>query len=753
MLNSLRGGLSPAASSCSLIALAAAGVVAFAPQARAQEDKSPTAEGSSASELIVTAERNKAAATAPTKGSVTETQPEAIISHQYIEQVTPETGDYTTTVLIAPSMAGITSNGGGVGETNKVTLRGFQDGQYNVTYDGVFYGDTNDPTHHPASFFPASTIGSAVVDRGPGAAGDLGQANYGGAIHFFSPDVSEAFGLRQKATYGSFNTRSFVTTLQSGAIQQLGGTKILVNLDERMSDGELSFSKGKAFNQLLKVVTPIGPDASLTLFGTYNYTRFYQSDAGPGETWAQVLAYGKNFALNNIPTDEHYYKYNHQAKRSDFEYIDFRDNLGGGLNLEDQGYTYFYSNKTISADDVSGLVGAPNTSHPGDKLLPATDIGGYDKGNRYRVFGDILRVNKDWSFGTLKTGVLVETASTDRHNLLLDLTQGVPDLKYSSLTTPVVKNVSNVKTLELSSWFQYQLFADFAWRPTDNLTVTPGIKYVNLKRNVNAAMENSGGGGFLRGPLVGSETYEKPLYFLTANYRFQPDWSVYFQYATGFLIPSLSTLYVNSLSLNQLKPQESTNYQVGTVYSHGDFTFDADAYKIDIANLQIPDPTGQFYINAGDGQYYGVEGEAAYALPFGVTLFANGSLNRSKVNHAPVPNSPSWTAAVGGLYYHGPWSGSLTFKQVGHLAAFINGAAPTVTPDGVALAAGQPRQIGPYSTTDASIAYDFGHFKLKLAGFNLFDHRSITSITGPTASDLYTFQAGRQLQATIEAKF
>ena len=67
-------------------------------------------------------------------------------------------------------------------------MRGFQDGKYNITYDGIAFGDTNNPTHHAADYFPTSTIGAVVVDRGPGAAGDLGQANYGGAIHFFSPD-------------------------------------------------------------------------------------------------------------------------------------------------------------------------------------------------------------------------------------------------------------------------------------------------------------------------------------------------------------------------------------------------------------------------------------------------------------------------------------------------------------------------------------------------------------------------------------
>jgi iron complex outermembrane recepter protein len=748
-----RGGLGPTALCSSVLALVAVGALASAGQAQAQ-DGHPTAEGSSADELVVTAERNKAAATAPTKGSITETQPESIISSQFIQQVVPATGDYTSVVLIAPSIGGIPSNGGGVGETNKATLRGFQDGQYNITYDGIFYGDTNDPTHHPASFFPASTIGTAVVDRGPGAAGDLGQANYGGALHYFSPDVSSAFGIRQNATFGSYNTRAFVTTIQSGEISQLDHAKILLNFDERLSDGELSYSSGKAFNQLAKIQAPVGSNGTLTLFAAYNYTRFYQSDAGPGETWQQVQLYGKDFALTNDPNDEHYWGYNHQAKRSDFEYIDYKGAFADGVSVENQGYTYFYSNKTISVDDITGLVGGTNTSHPADKLLPQTDIGGYDKGNRYRVFGDIMRVNKNWAWGTLKAGGMVETSSTDRHNLLIDLTQdGAPDLKYSSLTTPVVKNVSNVKTLEDSSWFQYQLFADLELRPMDNLTITPGFKYVHLKRDVNAVMENSGISGLVRGPLVGTDTFEKPLYFLTANYRIQPDWSMYFQYATGFLIPSLSALYVNNISLNQLQPTTTVNYQAGSVYSHGNFSVDADVYKIDVKNLQVADPTGQFYVNQGDGSYYGVEGEAAVALPMDVTLFANGSLNRNRVGGQEVTNAPSWTAATGALYHHGPWGASLTFKQVGRLVAFYNGGTATVTPDGVALAPGQARKIGPYSTTDASISYDFGHFRVKLAGFNLFDNRTITSITGPAAKDLYTFQAGRQIQGTIEAKF
>jgi len=60
---------------------------------------------------------------------------------------------------IAPSIgAGVSPNGPGLAET-KVTLRGFQDGEYNVTSTRDPFGDTNNPTHHSTSYFPARIIG------------------------------------------------------------------------------------------------------------------------------------------------------------------------------------------------------------------------------------------------------------------------------------------------------------------------------------------------------------------------------------------------------------------------------------------------------------------------------------------------------------------------------------------------------------------------------------------------------------------
>jgi iron complex outermembrane receptor protein len=113
--------------------------------------------------------------TAPAKSSLDTTQPQTIINKSYIEDSVSETGTYTSILAIAPSMTGTDLNGPGLSDNGvKNTLRGLPDGSFGLSYDGIPFGDTNGPTHHSESYFPASTIGSILVDRGPGNAGNLG---------------------------------------------------------------------------------------------------------------------------------------------------------------------------------------------------------------------------------------------------------------------------------------------------------------------------------------------------------------------------------------------------------------------------------------------------------------------------------------------------------------------------------------------------------------------------------------------------
>jgi len=727
------------------------------------------AEGSDAQSVIITAERNIGAKNAPVKASLDQVQPESIISHDFIDAITPETGNISTVVFIAPSISGISGNGGGIGNYFSTTMRGFSDGNYNVTYDGIAFGDTNNPTHHPNDYFPTSTIGSAVVDRGPGAAGDLGQANYGGAIHYFSPQVSDTFNAVQKLTYGSFDTAASVTAINTGTQSWLAGGKLWANFDERYSNTELSYSSGDTFNQTLKYVLPIGNKFQLTAFFEHAWSKYYFPDSnGPGETLQQTEAYGKDFQLTDIPTDEHYYKFNYERKQTYFNYFDAKYTIDPKLSIEDEPYIYFYSNKTISSNNNSALIGVDNSA-PKATGSP-TDIDGYNKRNDYTVYGDILRLNDQLPFGLLKVGALVEGSGTYRQKAYFDETTGEPDDQYTPKKDPGLTAPTNCKTCEHSYWQQEQVFVDFDWTPIDQLKISPGFKYVNFRRTINAAEDTlTVNGASVVGPINGSNTYDSPLYFLTANYKITPSWSFYGQYATSFLIPQLSELQVPGVNLQKLAPETTTNYQTGTVFSKGRLTVDADLYLI-VANntnvsCNVPNGLGGVdaaSCNAGKVHYDGFEGEGAYAFTNGLTLFINGSINNAR-QFAQAANAatglagnpaqelagvPAWTDALGGLYRNGQWQASLTYKQVGNemVAGALNG---------------KQIRLPVYDTVNGDIAYNFSRFQIKVQIFNLFDHRQIInyvpsgSETGlfQTNGGFYTYQSGREIDATLTARF
>src|ERR1700737_4552048 len=117
-----------------------------------------------------------APAQARSQGSLTATEPKSTISRHYIENSTAPTANYSDIVQIAPSVSSVNPNGAGLMESQGLSIRGFQDGQFNVTFDGIPFGDANDFTHHSTSFFTSKNIGGITVDRGPGDASQIGFA-------------------------------------------------------------------------------------------------------------------------------------------------------------------------------------------------------------------------------------------------------------------------------------------------------------------------------------------------------------------------------------------------------------------------------------------------------------------------------------------------------------------------------------------------------------------------------------------------
>jgi len=718
------------------------------------------------SDIIVTGSHT--AESAPLTVSLATTQPQSAVGRDYIDHAVP-TADFNTLVLLTPgvSLSGA-GNGFGFSET-KVTIRGFQDGEYNVTYDSIPFADTNNPTHHSTAFFPSNTIETVVVDRGPGNASQLGQATYGGNVNLYSRAVSDTAGGQAEAILGNWNSFIARAEVQSGRIEKLGGVRFVLAGQYLESDGALTYSPVGSKNLFGKAVVPIGTANTLTVMSSWNRNFYYQSDVLKGATCgsatkgvtgfanaalgtdgkplaqltgencaasSQIGVYGKNYGLSNDPTQQDYWRYNRTDKTTDFSYLRLQTQLGAGVSMDNRAYMYGYTNNTLSGNTgnvVTGFTGAGTAASPYKGVNgPTTDILGYDKLNKYRVFGYIGQVDYDFGLGKLRVGGWYEYAVTDRHNFDLDRTTGLPSYneKFNNGSGTAAANAlptiaqANINFVQHSTWNQYQLFGELEIRPVDGVSITPGVKYVHFTRGVDAALNQK-----TRAPLDTSATWTKALPFLTASWRVTPSWSFYGQYAQGMYVPDLSSFYSSSGSLSTaldaLKPQTTTNYQVGTVWHGATVSLDADAYIIDVSNkIGTCTTVGcdtSLLVNIGQVRYKGVEGGASVMPVHGLTLFANGSYNdaHSVTTDAQIAKAPFSTAAAGFVYRRGGFRLSFDHKITGPQYASEYSGAPG------------PRlyRIRPYGIATASVSQDIGqHLRLGATVSNVFNSRAITAI-------------------------
>ena len=708
------------------------------------------AQGAAGQVVEITAARNSVAAAAPTQANLTATQPESIISRAFIENSIAPTGNFNTIAGIAPGASTQPSpNGPGAADT-KTVMRGFQDSEYNVTWDGIPFGDTNDPTHHSTSYFPAAVIGGVAVERGPGNASNLGQATYGGSINLFSKTPAPTRGTEVYYSRGDWNTNLYGVAFESGKMGANEAT-LQLNAQKVKSDGYLSYNTMDGANFVAKYQQKLGNNTKMTVFATYNDIKTGVPDSTSGATLAQAGKFGKSYSLNDDPSSQGYYGYNTVHKKTDMEYLRLQTNWGNGFQTDNNLYSYFYDNATFAGFDASGYLGhgiiaagaGTNASSYSGAKVAAGGILGYDKLNHYRVTGDIFKATEHFDAGLLRAGLWMEHADTDRHQYGMDISK----MTYLDPTFAG----KGTKFNQGSGWNQYQPFVEFEWAATDSMTVTPGYKYVHFTRSVNA-IKNQGSSV----PANFSETFTANLPFLTVNQALGKEDAVYAQYAKGMQAPILGDALQVVTPANAPDPQTTTNYQFGVVHKSDRFIFDADIYYIDFDNQIGSDVVaGQtVFFNQGGTVYKGVELEGTWLVGGGMSLYANYSNNSAKfksgnpVGVGTISKAPKMTSAFGVLYNEGAWNASLIYKLVGEQYA-VNGEVDAY-------------KIGAYANTDLNISYTFEHpgmmlkkLKVQLSAYNLADSQKVTSIKkGSTVSlDQYAWQAPRSYMLSLKGYF
>ena len=737
----------------------------------------------------------------PSQASLDATQPTSIVAQKFVQDIVPVTGDYSQTIKFTPSFSFSAPNGAGGSESKSQVLRGFADGQYNVSMDGIPFGDANDFTHHTTSFFPSGVLGDVVVDRGPGDASTIGYATFGGTIGLHSRVLADKMSGMVRGSYGSFNDRSVMTELQSGTIARTGGTRILFDYLYHKTDGALDYAGLKTRQGVIKLSQPLGGTWTLDVFGSINNT--YYNGWNP-ITPNQLAIYGKSFgALNNDPRSSLYKGYNYKTKKVDFEYLDLRGSALG-FDIQNKLYTFYYRNREYDSPNPIDLGLPPTVQNVNYGSLggPAgnLDILSNSQGNSYRSFGDILNVSHDVRAGllsgTLHTGLWWEHQNQDRDSYFINVSRGrVLDaaagvdpysfrgknaLGQTGKGAYLLRIHANIDTL--------QPFIEYAWSPVDGVIITPGFKHVDFTRTHDAPVNQ---GTLL--PLEYKQTYSANLLSAAANWKINGQNAAYAQVAQGFLAPNVSVFYTNSLSKNNFKPQRTTNYQVGFVHKGRVLTFDVDGYYIDFNNYITTatdftvTPNQTYSINGGGVIYKGVEAQASVALGYGLSVFAAGSINSAKTKGSNkmngenlwVAGAPDSTLSAGLLYDNGPFYGAMLAKRTGgryfganktNLHLVDGSMVPTAAAEIVDPATGKSytsNHLGAFATADLTLGYRFDNavigasMKFELQVQNLFDNRNATDTNGrlakgdaiDPAATTYTYSPPRAISGSLTVGF
>ncbi|NVN11699.1 TonB-dependent receptor [Nguyenibacter vanlangensis] len=672
---------------------------------------------------------NSAAYQAPSKAPLAAFQPTSVISQHFIQNNAPPSANYDTIAAISPSVTAISTNGPGLSESQGLSIRGFQDGQYNVLLDGIPFADTNNFTHHSTNYFMAHDLGDMSVDRGPGDASTIGYATFGGTISVTTKNPLDRATAEAYGSVGSWSTNNYGGEFDSGRLKSLNGGAFFVDMEALDSNGYLTYADQHRANFMGKWVQPVGRSTTLTVMAMHN--RIVQ-DVPPGVSLKEIATYGPNYGLSNNPHAQNYQNINVDHIQTDMEYIGLNSDLGAGWLLNNKVYTYAYVHHGDNAGDVNGNLSG-TLAYSKTYYSPAgDDIPGQRMHNDYRAWGDTFDLSRGFGIVNAHLGLWIEHQSNGRQQYEVDWTQG------GALNPPTIKANGEPAALDRFMHDQnlsMQPYLQLAIHALPNLTINPGFKYNILNRDIEAPVNQKTGA-----PLNYSQSYSAPMPSINVHYMASPNWSAYLQVARGFLAPDLAYFYVGDPSKNQVSPENTMNYQIGTAWQSRRFTLSGDVYYIDFDNLVASRTIGQNteYFNQGGVNYYGAEAEGSVFLGRGFTLFANGSINQAKVKKTDqwVANAPEATMAGGLIYEHDGVYASLIEKWVGSRYGDTS----------------QRQGLDPFSQLDFSLAYTFPRtngwvppVKVRMNVSNLLNSHKVVYFFGYAAdkTPLFNTQAGR----------
>ena len=710
-----------------------------------------------AEEVTVEADASPSIATqnAPVKALLDMASPRSEITSQYIREYTSPVTDFADITQAAPGTVSYATNGIGNGQS-KTWFRGFADGAFTMTWDGVPFQDSNDPTHHSWAYVPAPAISYVDFDRSPGTASDVGPTNFAGSIHMFSPKMGDTMTFKVAESYGTWNTNQILGEFNSGLFA--GKAHLWFEGHHNSSDGYQTFNDQQRTAGTLKFNWKFSDKTNLTLVGTSVIVDSNTPDSDP--TRGQIRDHGLNYIMDGTPlnpdgsADAMYYKFYTYHVPTNFEVITFTKELGRNWKFETKPYTYSYSNHQHLQKNQSQDLLAPTPV-----VVSVNGTSAVDKLNQYNRGGEITTVSSASRFGVFRAGAWYEYTTTHRRQLKTD-----PRTWVDSTLLKDLKFHEYFKTNSIQPYIEYQLVAIPKW------TFTAGVKSATYTMNLNQLADGSTVGDLgcktptNPTPTIASCTgisarhsafYNNILPSFEANYRIRNNWSLYGQFGRGSEIPPSSVFDVTGAQVGVVpNPTVATTYQGGSVVQINRLSFDADVYHTHFDNPYtsfIAPANASGNLIPGDSYYYatppsnttGFEAEGNLLVAHGLSVNFNGTAGQAKYEAAAastradgtaVPATPSaWVAAApnytvgaGVTYQDRSWDAGFFNKQIG--PRWIDNTIPT----GVYH---QATQLNSFWMNNLFVNYTirkgslFDQSKIKLSINNLFENHDVVGLS------------------------
>jgi iron complex outermembrane receptor protein len=731
------------------------------------------------------ADTSLAARLAPVKSVLDAGSARTEITSNYVSEYTSPVTDFADIIQAAPGTVSYTTNGIGNGQA-KIFFRGFVDDDYTMTWDGVPFNDSNDPSHHSWAYIPAAGIGYVDFDRSPGTASDIGPSNFGGSIHFFSPRLSDQPHIRIQGTYGSWNTYQILGDINSGAFLK-GKAHFWLNSDYQSSDGYQTNSPKQDVAATAKFVYKFSDRTDLTVVGSNIILDAYNNN---DPTRRQLFHHGDNYLYdaNRLNADGTYnanfWGFSTYHVPSFFDIITFNHDFGKGWKLDSKSYTYGYSNhqhyqNTTDNDQITDslLTKKIEEAVGGDDQPAGANYDkkptGVDKLNQYARGGEIAALSYATKWGVLRVGNWFEYTNTLRYQVYTDPITWV-DSRY----------ISNIKFHEHFYTYAVQPYAEFQLVSIPHWTITAGVKDAHYQMDLTQWADGKTVGALgcpagstpvsCTNSVKHSQDYNSILPSFEANYRINKNWSAYGQYGRGSIAPFSSVFDTTGAQVAVTPPPTIANtYQGGTVVKLNRLAFDADAYHIHFTNTYST-YTPSSGANQGFTYYYanpdsntnGFEAEGNYALTHSLSFNANGTFGIAKYEAAAakaatatapataatpvawVASAPHDTESLGMTYTEKGLDFGIFGKRVGTRWADISNYHQTVAED-------------PFWMSNVFVNYSvrgdsmFAGSKIKLSINNIFDDHSIVSIgaanDGTTLTSPYTTNKALEVTQSLRS--